>query len=158
MVENKYDAAVAVDELQKCPEIRVCLDESEETMNFFEVHPAHMTKEIPAPISITDKRYTWADLMSFFVKSELSTNILNPWEYAEHQAQHILPALQSYVDYLESDKQCSEDVKKMVSCIVYELQTFPEKYNAPGFSCCFLSMVEFVMSKRSLEFDPCMQT
>jgi hypothetical protein len=133
MVENKYDDTQAIEELQGCPEIRVCLDESEEKMSFFEVCPAHMTKEIPAPITVTDKGHTWADLMKLFDETEFSKEISELWGRVHTQVkQSMKQPLESYLHYLQSDPKCSSDVKKMVSCIVYELQTFPEKYDAAG--------------------------
>jgi hypothetical protein len=133
MQDSKYDDQVALEVLRSNPDIRVCLDESEEKKVFFEIDPTHMTKHIPAPINVDDKGHKWSNLMLIYERSEMLQTTFDVWQGQFRGKKDLKHNLESYSTYLENeDSKCSQEVKKMVSCIVYELETFPEKYDATG--------------------------
>jgi hypothetical protein len=114
----------------------MCLEASDEKRPVFEVDPNHMTRIIPAPISADDKGYTWEDMMGIFDQTPFPESKFSLWNSAhyytdEDRKRALKPALDSYSHYL-SNPFCSQDIKRMVSCIMSELLSFPEKSDATG--------------------------
>eukprot|EP00475_Leptophrys_vorax_P044435 TRINITY_DN889_c0_g2_i12.p1 TRINITY_DN889_c0_g2~~TRINITY_DN889_c0_g2_i12.p1 ORF type:complete len:370 (-),score=95.75 TRINITY_DN889_c0_g2_i12:61-1170(-) len=133
--ECKYDA----EELNSTPELQLLTHEEENKVSFFVLDEDHIKKAVQMPLSAEETAgCTYQDILDIHNKTTYPTEVFEMWRgYMESQShisskEAVLAQLRHYSDYLNNAERSSATVRAMVSCIAYELKSFPEKYDAVG--------------------------
>eukprot|EP00475_Leptophrys_vorax_P007564 TRINITY_DN14794_c1_g1_i3.p1 TRINITY_DN14794_c1_g1~~TRINITY_DN14794_c1_g1_i3.p1 ORF type:complete len:356 (-),score=82.18 TRINITY_DN14794_c1_g1_i3:84-1151(-) len=108
------------------------LELGESSQSLFKVNQQHVKKDVPMPLSASEiKKYSFADLLSIHEETTYSDETLSMWGRRSSKAT-IRHRLAHYTDYLNNTQRSSEAVRSMISCIVHELKSSPEKCDVAG--------------------------
>eukprot|EP00475_Leptophrys_vorax_P044432 TRINITY_DN889_c0_g1_i9.p1 TRINITY_DN889_c0_g1~~TRINITY_DN889_c0_g1_i9.p1 ORF type:complete len:399 (+),score=95.61 TRINITY_DN889_c0_g1_i9:52-1197(+) len=139
-MESQDDAKHDTEQLKSCPELSFLYDDEDNKASVsFAVDETHMKKTVEMPLSASETEgCSFQDIIEVHKNTEYPTEVFTMWagyqEYSQalHSKESVSTYLEFYNDYLSSTGKASETVRAMVSCIAYELKSFPEKYDAVG--------------------------